>query len=427
VRAVDDILKTEFGLSKGLAETSKTTIELDSQIKEGTGTFLAEVVKHIHKDFEGQEGIWSNYVEEHLIPRLNGFEILMASYAMAHLKIDMILRETGFKAKKDDRLRIFLTNSMEEHHKDTGTLWASWLSNEASEANHIKRDTPVMVVIGNPPYSGHSSNKGEWIEKLLLDYKQEPGGGKLQERNPKWLNDDYVKFIRYGQHFVEKNGEGVLAYITNHGFLDNPTFRGMRWNLLNTFDKIYIVDLHGNSKKKEVCPDGSPDKNVFDIQQGVSINLFVKTGKKKAGKLADLYHTDLYGTREVKYDYLCKKGLKNVEFEKLELTAPQYFFVQKDFEVQKIYDKGFSVQKLFTVSSVGIVTSRDSFVINSSREVLKDKIETFFTEDKDYIIKTFDLKENTSWKIDAVKGRSNSFNINSVQTVSYRPFDLRYW
>ncbi len=296
VRAVDEILKKDFDLPEGLANTSKTKIKVDMQGKKveqevhrvqildpatGTGTFLAEVVKHIHKKFAGMQGIWSNYVEAHLLPRLNGFELLMASYAMAHLQLDLLLKETGFKSTKDQRLRVYLTNSLEEYHPDTGTLFANWLSTEANEANRIKRDTPVMCAIGNPPYNGESANKGEWIMNLMEDYKKEPGGKqKLQERNPKWINDDYVKFIRYGQHFIEKNGSGILAFINPHGFLDNPTFRGMRWNLLKTFDKIYTIDLHGNSKKKEVCPDGSPDQNVFDIQQGVSINIFVKTGKK---------------------------------------------------------------------------------------------------------------------------------------------------
>ncbi|NLJ82620.1 MAG: N-6 DNA methylase, partial [Bacteroidales bacterium] len=311
VRAVDDILKTEFNLPQGLADTSKTNIKVEVQGKKieqevhkvqildpatGTGTFLAEVVKNIYKKFEGQQGIWSNYVENHLIPRLNGFELLMASYAMAHLKLDLLLKETGFNSTSNQRLRIYLTNSLEEHHPDTATLFANWLSTEANEANLIKRDTPVMCVIGNPPYSGESANKGEWIMKLMEDYKKEPGGKeKLKERNPKWINDDYVKFLRYGQYFIEKNGSGVLAFINPHGFLDNPTFRGMRWNLLKTYDKIYTIDLHGNAKKKETAPDGSVDQNVFDIMQGVSINVFVKTGKKKSNELGKVYHFDLFG------------------------------------------------------------------------------------------------------------------------------------
>lgn len=254
VRAVDDVLKSEFGIKEGLADSSKRKIKVNYQGKQiekevhqvqildpatGTGTFLAETIKHIHKKYEGLGGIWSKYVEDDLIPRINGFELLMASYAMAHLKLDMLLTETGYVPTKDQRLRVFLTNSLEEPHADSGTLWGNLLSEEADQANEVKRDTPVMCVIGNPPYSGESANKGEWIMKLMDDYKKEPGGiQKLQERNPKWINDDYVKFLRYGQHYIEKNGQGVLAFINPHGFLDNPTFRGMRWNLLKTYDKI---------------------------------------------------------------------------------------------------------------------------------------------------------------------------------------------
>ncbi len=450
VRAVDDILKTEFGLKDGLADTSKTTVDIkrattDKRSKDGyttqqievhkvqmldpatgTGTFLAEIIKHIHKQFAGQEGVWSNYVEHHLIPRLNGFEILMASYAMAHLKLDLLLAETGYKPTIEQRFRVFLTNSLEEHHPETGTLFAGWLSQEANEANYIKRDTPVMVVLGNPPYSGHSSNKGEWIERLLEDYKQEPGGGKLKEKNPKWLNDDYVKFIRYGQHFVEKNGDGILAFINNHSFLDNPTFRGMRWHLLSTFDRIYILDLHGNSKKKETCPDGSPDKNVFDIQQGVSINLFVKTGKKKKGELAEVLHYDLYGERAFKYDFLWANNLATVDFTALGLSAPQYFFVQKDLNGLKQYSEGFAVHELYPINSVGIVTARDHFVTDFCKPDLERRVQEFFSSEKEELIKKYELKENSLWKIDKVKQLANGYSPDFIQKISYRPFDNRF-
>ncbi|HMQ46913.1 MAG TPA: N-6 DNA methylase [Saprospiraceae bacterium] len=286
VRAVDEILKTEFGLSQGLADTSKTKIKVDVQGKKvekevhrvqlldpatGTGTFLAEVIKQIHTRFEGQQGIWSRYVENDLIPRLNGFELLMASYAMAHLKLDLLLTETGYKPTRDQRLRVFLTNSLEESHPDAGTLFSHWLSDEANAANRVKQDAPVMVVLGNPPYSVSSTNKSPWIEKLTADYKKD-----LKERNIQPLSDDYIKFIRFGQHFIDKTGEGILAYISNNSFLDGIIHRKMREELLKSFDKVYILDLHGNAKKKETAPDGSPDQNVFDIMQGVSINIFIK-------------------------------------------------------------------------------------------------------------------------------------------------------
>lgn len=445
VRAVDDILKTEFDLPQGLADNSKTKIKIDVQGKKieqevhkvqildpatGTGTFLAETIKHIYKKFEGQKGIWSNYVETHLLPRLNGFELLMASYAMAHLKLDLLLTETGYKPTTNQRFRVYLTNSLEEYHQDTGTLFANWLSTEANEANHIKRDTPVMCIIGNPPYSGESANKGEWIMSLMEDYKKEPGGKeKLKERNPKWINDDYVKFLRYGQHFIEKNGSGVLAFINPHGFLDNPTFRGMRWNLLKTYDKIYTIDLHGNAKKKETAPDGSADINVFDIMQGVSINLFVKTGKKKANELGKVFHFDLLGKREMKYDFLNENSLETVSYKELLNIAPNYFFASKDFEEQTSYDKGFSVNEIFKLYNVGIVTARDGFTIHNSKQEVKNTITEFLKLDEEEARIKFNLgKDVRDWQVHfAKKDLQNHFPDKGIFTkLCYRPFDDKW-
>lgn len=394
VRAVDEILKSDFELAEGLADHSKFIHEVVNEqyskgdrfkgkstkptIKQemhrvqildpatGTGTFLAEVVDQIYDKFQGMQGMWQGYVDEHLLPRIHGFELLMASYAVAHLKLDMLLEQTGFNhTDNKKRLKIYLTNSLEECHPDTGTLWVQWLSDEASAANRIKRDCPVMVMIGNPPYSGESQNKGEWIMQLMEDYKKEPGGKTgLKERNPKWINDDYVKFIRLAQYYIERNKCGVIGFINPHGFLDNPTFRGMRWNLLNAFDKIYTINLHGNNKKKETCPDGSADENVFDIQQGVSINLFVKTGEKKATELGKVYYYDLYGKREDKYAFLEKTPFTEVEYKELNPIAPMYFFVPKDFELMEEYEKGVKINELFSLGSMGITTGRDKELVS---------------------------------------------------------------
>ena len=396
VRAVDEILQKEFNLPDGLADYSMIEKEVaaeqsrDGRTKDGmkhekrryhrvqildpatgTGTFLAEVVNQIYDRYRDQQGIWQQYVDQHLLPRLNGFEILMASYAVAHLKLDMLLGETGYQHQTDKRLHVYLTNSLEESNNEPRTLFAQWLSREATEANLIKRDCPVMVMIGNPPYSGESQNKGEWIMKLMESYKKEPGGKlPLNERNPKWLNDDYVKFIRLAQDYIEKNGEGVIGFINPHGYLDNPTFRGMRWNLLKTFDKIYTIDLHGNSKKKETCLDGSKDENVFDIMQGVSINLFVKTGKKRKDELGKVFHKDLYGLRQQKYDFLDGATLENVGYEEMKPMAPMYFFVPKDFGLEEEYNSGINVVDLFSSTNVGVVTANDKVLINQERNSL---------------------------------------------------------
>lgn len=414
VRAVDDILKTEFDLPQGLADTSKTKIKVNVQGKKfeqevhkvqildpatGTGTFLAEVIKLIHKKFQSQQGIWSNYVDNHLLPRLNGFELLMASYAMAHLKLDLLLTETGYKQTTNQRFRVYLTNSLEESHPDTGTLFASWLSSEANEANHIKRDTPVMCVIGNPPYSGESANKGEWILNLMEDYKKEPNSKeKLKEKNSKAINADEYKFIRYGQQYIDKNGSGILAYINPHTFLDASVCRGMRWSLLNTFDKIYVLDLHGNSTKKEISPDGSADVNVFDILQGVSINIFVKTGKKKNNELGKVFHFDLFGKREKKYDYLSKMSLKTTDYKEVNYFSPNYLFVPKVFNQEKSYLKGFLVTDLMSFKTSGVKTHDDENLVSDSIFKLEMKINQL----------------------------NQTFEKNKVCKYSYRPFDNGY-
>jgi very-short-patch-repair endonuclease len=440
VRAIDDILKTEFDLPQGLADTTKIKIKVNLQGKQveqevhkvqildpatGTGTFLAEVVKHIHKKFEGQQGIWSNYVETHLLPRLNGFELLMASYAMAHLKLDLLLTETGYKPTTNQRFRVYLTNSLEDSHPDTGTLFASWLSTEANEANHIKRDTPVMCVIGNPPYSGISSNNGEWISKLIEDYKY-VDGVHFNERKH-WLNDDYVKFLRYGQHFIEKNGSGVLAFINPHGFLDNPTFRGMRWHLLKTYDKIYTIDLHGNSKKKEKHPDGSADVNVFDIMQGVAITVFVKTGKKKANELGKVFHFDLFGKREMKYDFLSENSLQNIDFLELKPEKPYLFFVPKSTIGNANYDKGFKVDEIFSNINVGFVTAIDGFNISMSINESKSKINDILNLDENaWRLKYNRPKDAQSWQYKWAKTDAEKHKDFDFQVVNYRPFDNRW-
>ncbi|MGE0083348.1 MAG: type ISP restriction/modification enzyme [Desulfococcaceae bacterium] len=435
VRAVDDILKTEFGLSAGLADTSKTKIGVHEQgagktKKElhrvqildpaaGTGTFLAEIVKQIYeKKFINQQGIWSSYVEEHLIPRLNGFEILMASYAMAHLKLGMLLDETGYHPKKQERLRIFLTNSLEEADEDMGSIFTRWLSKEASEANLIKRDTPIMVVIGNPPYSVSSVNKGEWIQNLIKDYKKDLNEKKLN------LDDDYIKFIRYAQHFVDKNGQGIVAMITNNSFIDGITHRQMRKSLLETFDKIYILDLHGNAKKKEICPDGSADQNVFDIMQGVSINFFVKTGKKK-NESGKIYHLDLWGKREHKYEMLRNNSVKSTEWKKLDCKEPYYFFVYKDFSLHKLYSQYFNLSDLFNSYSVGIGTKVDSISVDFEKDGLGQRIQKILSEklSKEDLIKVYDLNQNTTWEYQ--KAYQAVFDIDRIAKYDYRPFDTR--
>lgn len=441
VRACDEVLKDEFDLSDGLSDETKIKIKVDDinsgytksgqKIKKeievhkvqildpatGTGTFLAETIKFIKKDFWG--GSWSSYVEEHLIPRLNGFELLMASYAMAHLKLDLLLLETGYKPSKEQkRFNIFLTNSLEEHHEQSGNLFASYLANESKEADRVKKDVPVMVVMGNPPYAVSSSNKNEWIQNLIADYKKDLNERKIN------LDDDYIKFIRYGQHYIEKNGEGILAYISNNSFIDGITHRQMRKSLLECFDKIYILDLHGNAKKKETAPDGSKDENVFDIMQGVSINIFIKK-KQKSKKLADVYHYDLYGKRDFKSSFLDDNSLKTIKWEKLDYSEPNYFFVKKDFGEQINYEKGFKVDELLKLNNTGIQTKCDELSIHFDKNELEKVINNFKSISEEELKKIYNKKDSSGWNY---KNAIQDLKDNKIYFTEllYRPFDIRY-
>lgn len=426
VRAMDDILKTDFELPDGLADKSKITKKIQIQgaskpvEKEfhrvqlldpatGTGTFLATAVNYIHDKFKNNAGIWPNYVEKDLLPRMHGFEIMMSSYTMAHLKLDLVLRETGYiqddarindKIFRQDnlfdgdlarvarnstilnsnnRVGIYLTNSLEEADPDTQTLWAAqWLSDEAKEANNIKQNVPVMCVLGNPPYSVSSANTNDFAKELIEKYKT-----GLNERNIQPLSDDYIKFIALGQHYIEKNGSGILAYISNNSFLDGVIHRQMRKSLMETFDKIYIVNLHGNSLIGETTPDDNKDENVFDIQQGVSINIFVKTSKSK--KLADVYYRDLYGKRDIKYDFLTGHNLQSSEFKELKPVEPYYFFTTMNLQRDNDYNRGFGLTDIFVLNNLGIQTKNDSELISF-----------------------------------------NPFDTEFNHSVSYRPFDIRY-
>lgn len=457
VRAIDDVLANDFGVKKGLADTSTVKIQVESQtpdrrtksgvkmiekdvhqvqildVATGTGTFLADAVKHVFKGFKGQEGLWSKYVEEHLLPRFHGFELLMASYAMCHMKLDLLLQETNYlpsNPNKPPRLSVYLTNSLEEHHRDYDTLFASWLSRESNNASYIKKNMPIMVAMGNPPYSGESGNTGDWIMDLISVYKQEPGGGKLQERNYKWLNDDYVKFIRLGEHYIEKNGDGVLAYITNHAYLDNPTFRGMRWHLLQTFDDIYILDLHGNTNKKEKAPDGSADKNVFDILPGVAIIIAVrKKSLTKKNGLGTVHHAEVWGERLTKYDFLDANTLDSTEFSQLDNQPPYFFFVPKQFAEKDRWEEGISVTDLFPVNSVGIATARDKLTIRWTEKELVDTVQEFAVMQVEEAREVYDLgKDVQDWTVaDAQKDLNDAgLRLENVVQVSYRPFDKRW-
>lgn len=462
IKSIDEVLKTHFGLREGLAHTGMVEIDIESgsdkkgktifskrsvhklqllDVAAGTGTFLAEVVKQIFSRFKEQKGMWPGYVEQHLLPRLHGFELLMASYAMCHMKLDLLLKDTGYVPSNivnPPRLGVYLTNSLEEHHPDTGTLFAQCLAREANEASRIKKETPIMVAFGNPPYSGVSSNMESWIaKKKIADYKS-VDGKPINERKH-WLNDDYVQFIRLGESYIERNGEGVLAYITNHGYLDNVTFRGMRWHLLSTFDFIYVLDLHGSSLRDEDAPDGS-DENVFDIKPGVAIIIAVKTlSSTKKKEIAKVYHGQLWGTRAYKYDFLTDNSLKTAGLAELSVMSPGYLFVPQDLSGFEDYLKGFKLNEFMAVNSTGVQTSRDHLVVGFTRKELESKLSNFVDPaqtDNDIRTKLFAGKgskkypdgDTRGWKVGAARKLLATTEYRSrIKHLHYRPFDIRFY
>jgi len=453
VRAIDYLLKDRFSRPWGIAD--KNTLILDPAC--GTGTFLHSVIALIYDTLcaQGQAGGWASYVSQSLLPRIFGFELLMAPYAVAHLKLGLLLQEKGFDFPPGQRLGIYLTNTLDEGFKKAEVLpLAGFITEESNSAAGIKREEPIEVILGNPPYAGHSANASfreepvidkktgqikktkdgkekrkkikTWIGKLIEDYKQ-VDGQPLGEKNPKWLQDDYVKFLRWGQWRIDLTGRGVLAMITNHGYLDNPTFRGMRQQLMQTFSEIYLLNLHGNAKKKEVCPDGSRDENVFDIQQGVAIGIFVK--KPGDPGEARVYHADLWGLRERKYEALAEMELGTVPWEELQPAPPFYLFVPQAVDLRAEYDRGWPVNAIFPVNSVGIVTARDHLTIRWSPQEVWETVQDFVSLREEDAREKYHLGEDArDWKVGLAQTdlKKSGPDRKRVVPILYRPFDVRF-
>jgi len=358
----------------------------------------------------------------------------MAPYAVAHLKLGMQLEQTGYKFGSDQRLGIYLTNTLEEAAKKSEQLFASWVADEANAAAKIKRDEPILVVLGNPPYSKFSANRSEdqngrptFIGKLIEDYKF-VDGKPLGERNPKWLQDDYVKFIRFAQWRIDRTGEGIIGFITNHGYLDNPTFRGLRQNLINSFNDIFIINLHGNARKKEKAPDGSEDNNVFDIQQGVAILLCLK--QKGNTKLAQVNYTDLWGTRENKYSRLNEMGIGVMRWKKNSPTQPSYLFLPQDIELKREYENSWLVTNIFNVYASTVTTARNDFSMAYDAETLIKRISDLRDNriEDDTIRDKYGLKDVSYWNLATARKKIANLNNTSsfVKPYCYRPFDFRF-
>ena len=432
VRSIHSILNSHFNLADGLASEKVKLLDPAG----GTLTFLAEAIRLATNEFKEKYGAGGlhRWIKRHILANFYAFELMMAPYAIGHLKMGFIFEELGYKMANNERFKLYLTNALEmEEIEQIAIPGLFSLSEESHLAGKVKKEQSVLVVLGNPPYSGISANTNDWTEQLL---KEDVNGTQsyykvddqpLGEKNSKWLQDDYVKFLRFAQWKVQTSGYGIVGMITNHSYLDNPTFRGMRQSLMKTFDEIYILDLHGNSLKKETTPEGGKDENVFDIRQGAAIALFVKNKKPHA---AQVFHADLYGLREEKYEWLTRNDFIKENYKQIEPQSPYYFFVKRNTEKIKQYLEWKRIDEIFPVNSVGVVTSRDNFAISVDKRELKNRLLQIQnpSQPDEVILQTYNLKEKSNWKIKEARQKiSNIRNLDAhIQEILYRPFDKRY-
>ncbi len=441
VRGVDWLLKEKFGKPDGLAD--KDTLILDPAT--GTATFLRKVIDQIHAQVtaSGNLGMWPQYVRERLLPRIFGFELMMAPYTVAHLKLALQLQEQGFEFQDGERLHVYLTNTLDQLHKQTNALLGTWIAKENEGAENVKLNEPVQVILGNPPYSGESRNKSDWIMELLKPYKTEPEGGPLKERNSKWINDDYVKFIRFAHDRIDRTGHGIVAFITNHGWLDNPTFRGMRASLMRDFDEIYVIDLHGNSKKKEKTPEAiaghGDDKNVFDIEQGVAIAFLIKKESVNSFELtsdgtlpprkAKVFYHELWGSRDWKYDWLSQHEIHTTPWQTLTSSTPSLLMIPRDSTLSAEYEPGWKVTDIMKIGSTGFFTARDALTIHFEKNQVMPTANRFAKMATEEARQVFNLGADVrDWRIEwaQLDLKNTGLDEKNVIPITYRPFDVRY-
>ena len=431
VRSVDALLKRELNKRDGLADTD--TLILDPAT--GTGGFLMEVLNHIRQHVIETDGsaAWAPYVNTSLVERLFGFELLVAPYTIAHLNLSRFLQAHGWTEMDTERIHVYLTNTLEEAVEREGHIFEEFLTDEANAAVSVKRDLPLLVIVGNPPYPRSSANPSRdargrlnFIGGLIEDYKT-IDGHSLGERNYQGLQGDYVKFVRWGQWRIDKNGEGVLGYIVNNGFLDGILFRGMRHSLMQSFNVIYHLNLHGNSRVGEDIPEGQSDENVFDIQQGVSILLCAKERNNPAP--AKVYYADVWGNREEKYRALSELDVQSTEWQELHPTAPLYLFVPHQTEHAAEYETGWRIDDIFQESSLGVVTARDKLTIHATPEAVRQTVLDFASRAEEDARERYRLgRDSQDWQIHLAQAdlRNHPDIEKHIAPIRYRPFDTRF-
>jgi len=441
VHSLHKILKEKFGKPDGLADKGVTLLDPAA----GTMTFVAKAAQQAVKEFVEKYGTAGriSFIRDHILKNFYAFELKMAPYAIGHLKMGFFLEELGYRLADDERGKFYLTNTLEmEELEQTQFPILSSLAEESRLAGEVKRETPILVILGNPPYFGHSANRSKWILEQIKEYKK-IDGKPLGERNPKWLNDDYVKFLRFAQWKIEQAGLGVVGMITNHGYLDNPTFRGMRQSLMRTFDEIYVLDLHGNAEKHERVPEevqqtegiDKRDENIFDITLGVAIAFFIKYGDNRAMSVsgqkeqATIHHADLWGRRERKYRWLETHDVFNTPWQKVHPTSPFYLFVPQDESLSNIYNTFIPIPEIFPIHSVGIVTARDRLTICWTPDEIWHTVTVFSRMDPELARQGYKLGDRVS--TERIKKAQKDIldsgpNRKCIVPILYRPFDVRY-
>ena len=448
VKSIDTLLKEKLQVADGLA--NRDVIEhtvVDEQLSlpqvqildpaTGTGTFLAEVINLLADKYQGQEMFWQKYVHENLLPRLYGFEIQVASSTVAHIKLDLVLKKSGYVLQDDDVFNIRITNSLTRDMSKGGANTGYWISEELQEANKIKAQRPIMVMMGNPPYNGESENDTKELRKEIECYKIEPGFEESKQHIPdtKWLNNDYVQFIRLAEQYLESKGKGVLGFINPNEYLEGNTFRGMRYHLLRTFDEIYIIDLHGSSKLKEKNPkDGSKDENVFSIQIGVCINIFVKKALPEGevhpkDKLARVFYAEKYGKRSEKLKYINELDFRDIQFKEVKLHSPMYYFVPIDFSHMEEFYEGFAPKDLFNIGGVGMCSKRDKIAYQDQLDDIRNTIQVFQSLTVEQLKEKYHIiEESQDAPLNSAKANVISYGNKPeyYKKLCYRPFDNKW-
>ena len=422
IKSIDKILKDKLNISDGIYGEEVHILDFAA----GTGTFMLGAIERAFENAKknGISGVWENIVSDFILKRLYGFEFLIVPYVLAHFRIHEYLKDLNYDYKKNDRLQLYLTNTLDNSAGGQVKMFPQ-MQAESDNAYKIKNEEPILVIMGNPPYNNKSEeiNRKEWIENLLKDYKENLNEKKIN------LDDDYIKFIRFAHWKMENAEKGIIGIIVNNSFISGVTHREMRRKLMQTFDEIYILDLHGNVNKGERCPDGSMDFNIFNIKNiGVCIALFVKTGLKN-NKNKGIYFNEVFGTQDYKKNYLIDKSIADEKWVELEYDKKWHWFTKVKSN-EKYLNEFTGLHEIFNLFGSGCKTERDYITIHITEEELKNTILDFNNLSENKLTEKYNTKNSRDWSVDRAKKdimeNYKKYNFDLITKIHYRPFDIRY-